>query len=349
VAPQYSGVPTGNIGFFADGQPIGSGAMSNGQASVSISTLTQGSHTIEADYSGDTNFTASIGVFTQKIGKASSTVALVSSQNPATYGQSVALTATVTDSDGTAPTGTVVFSESGTIYGSVTLNAVAAQLTLPQLLVGKHAIIAQYSGDSTDNPSKATFTETILGAPSTTVIGSSLNPSNYGQAVIFTATVTASTGTPDGTVTFKSGTQALGTVNLIGGQAQLSVTTLNAGARTMTALYNGGSTNAGSQNSLQQIVVAVPTTVALAGSPNPASLGQPVTFTATVNCATAVPSGTVTFKDGKTALGTATLVNGQTQLTTSALTAGTHSLSATFKGTQDFAGSVSSTLQEVIN
>jgi len=81
---------------------------------------------------------------------------------------------------------------------------------------------------------------------STTVIGSSLNPSNYGQAVIFTATVTASTGTPDGTVTFKSGTQALGTVNLIGGQAQLSVTTLNAGARTMTALYNGGSTNAGS-------------------------------------------------------------------------------------------------------
>jgi hypothetical protein len=349
VAPQYSGVPTGNVDFFADGQPIGSGAMINGQASVSISTLTQGGHTIEADYSGDANFTASIGLFTQKVGKASSTVTLVSSLNPATYGQPVTLTATVTDSDGTAPTGTVVFSELGTIYGSVTLNAGVGQLTLPQLLVGKHSIIAQYSGDSSDNPSKATFTETILGAPSITAIASSLNPSNYGQAVIFTAIVTSSVGTPDGTVTFKNGTQALATVNLIAGQAQLSVTTLNAGARTITAIYNGGSTNAGSQNSLQQIVVAAPTTVTLSVSPNPASLGQQVTFTATVNCATAPPQGTVTFKDGKTALGTATVINGQAQFTTSALTTGTHSLSAKFTGTQDFAGSTGSTLQEVIN
>ena len=349
VAPQYSGVPTGNVDFFADGQPIGSAAMSSGQASVSISTLTQGSHTIEADYSGDANFTPSIGLFTQKVGKASSTVTLVSSLNPATYGQPVTLTANVTDSDGTAPTGTVVFSELGTIYGSATLNAGVAQLTLPQLLVGKHSIIAQYSGDSSDNPSKATFTETILGAPSTTAIASSLNPSNYGQAVIFTATVTASVGTPDGTVTFKNGTQALATVNLIAGQAQLSVTTLNTGARTITAIYNGGSTNAGSQNSLQQIVVAAPTTVVLSVSPNPASLGQQVTFTATVSCATAVPSGTVTFKDGKTAIGTATVVNGQAQFMTSALTTGTHSLTATFKGSQNFAGSTSSALQEAVN
>ena len=349
VKPQYSGVPTGTVEFYSDGEPIGSAAMSSGQASVNISSLALGNHTIEADYSGDASFTTSVGLLTQKVGKASSTVALASSLNPAVYGQAVTLTATVTDSDGIAPTGIVVFSEGGTIYGSVTLNAGVAQLTLPQLLVGKHTITAQYSGDGSDNSSKATLSETIQGASSTTTITSSLNPSNYGQAVVFTATVTSTAGVADGTVTFKNGTQGLGTVTLSGGQAQLSVTTIDAGAHTVKAIYNGSTTFATSQNSLQQVVVAVPTTVVLTASPNPASSGQTVTLTATVNCATGVPTGTVTIKDGKTVLGTASVVNGQGQFTTSSLSTGTHSLSATFSGSQDFAKSTSASLQEVIN
>ena len=224
-----------------------------------------------------------------------------------------------------------------------------AQLTLPQLLVGKHTITAQYSGDNSDDASKANLTETIQGASSTTAITSSLNPSNYGLAVIFTATVTSTAGTPDGTVTFKNGSQSLGTVTLVGGQAHSSVTTIDAGARTIKAIYNGSSTFTTSQNSLQQVVVAAPTTVVLTASPNPASSGQTVTLTATANCATAVPTGTVTFKDGKTVLGTANVVNGQAQFTTSSLSTGTHSLTATFSGSQDFAKSTSASLQEVIN
>jgi hypothetical protein len=349
VTPQYSGVPTGTVEFYSDGEPMGSGTMSNGQASVNISSLTSGKHTIEADYSGDASFTTSVGLLTQKVGTASSTVTFASSLNPAVYGQPVTLTATLSDSEGVAPTGQVVFSEAGTIYGSVTLSAGVAQVTLPQLLVGKHTITAQYSGDSSDDPSKANLIETIQGASSTTAISSNLNASNFGQAVIFTATVSSTAGTPDGTVTFKNGNQGLGTITLSGGQAQLSVTTIDAGAHTIKAIYNGSSTYATSQNSLQQVVVAAPTTLTLTGSPNPASSGQAVTFTATVNCATAVPSGTVTFKDGKAALGTATVVNGQAQFTTSTLTTGTHNLTATFKGSQDFAESSSSKLQEVIN
>ena len=349
VKPQYSGVPTGTVEFYADGEPIGAAAMSNGQASVNISSLPQGNHTIEADYSGDASFITSLGLFTQKVGKASSTIALVSSLNPAVYGQPVTLTATVTDSDGIAPTGAVVFSEGGTIYGSITLNAGEAQLALPQLLVGKHIITAQYSGDGSDAPSKANLTETIQGASSTTAISSSLNPSNYGQAIVFTATVTSTAGIPDGTVTFKNGNQGLGTVTLSGGQAQLSVTTIDAGARTIKAIYNGTNIYATSQNSLQQVVVAAPTTLTLTASPNPATSGQTVTFTATVNCSTAVPSGTITFKDGKTVLGTANAVNGQAQFTTSTLTTGTHSMTATFKGSADFAASTSPKLQEVIH
>ena len=349
VKPQYSGIPTGTVEFYADGGPIGTAAVSNGLASVNVSTLTQGNHTIEAEYSGDASFTASLGLFTQKVGKASSTVTLNSSLNPAVYGQAVNLTATVTDSDGIAPTGIVVFSEGGAIYGSVTLNGGVAQLTLPQLLVGKHTITAQYGGDNSDNSSKASLTETIQGASSATSITSSLNPSNYGQAVIFTATVTSTSGVPDGTVTFKNGSQGLGTVTLSGGQAQLSVSTVDAGANTVKAIYSGSSTFTTSQNSLQQVVVAAPTTVVLTASPNPASSGQAVTLTATVNCATALPTGTVTIKDGKTVLGTASVVNGQAQFTTSTLSTGTHSLNATFSGSQDFAKSNSASLQEIID
>ena len=53
------------------------------------------------------------------------------------------------------------------------------------------------------------------------------------------------------------------------------------------------------------------TSTALASSPNPSTVGQPVTLTATVTPATlavsGAPTGTVTFKDGGAVLGTGTL------------------------------------------
>ncbi len=55
----------------------------------------------------------------------------------------------------------------------------------------------------------------------TTTASSSPNPSTYGQAVIFTATVTSSAGSPpDGeTISFMKGTTVLGTGTLSGGSA----------------------------------------------------------------------------------------------------------------------------------
>jgi hypothetical protein len=351
IKPQYFGTPTGTVKFFADGQPIGSATTAGGQATLNISSLPLGSHKIEADYSGDTGFTSSLGLFTQKVGKASSTVTLASSLNPAVYGQPVTLTATVSDSDGVAPTGLVVFSEGGSIYGSVPPNGSGvAQVTLPQLLVGKHVITAQYSGDASDNSSKANFTETIQGAPTTTAVTTNLNPSNYGQTIAFTATVTATSGSgvPDGTVSFKNGSAVLGTATLTAGQAQLSVNTIDPGAKTIKAVYNGSTTFLTSQDSVQQVVVAAPTTVTLASSLNPSPAGQSVTITATVTCASASPAGTVTFKDGKTVINTANVIGGQAQLTTTTLATGKHSLTAAFAGTKDFAKSTSATLRQVI-
>jgi hypothetical protein len=49
-------VPGGTVTFYDGGTPLGTGTLSGSQASVSISTLSVGSHTITATYSGDSSF-----------------------------------------------------------------------------------------------------------------------------------------------------------------------------------------------------------------------------------------------------------------------------------------------------
>lgn len=348
VHPQFSGTPTGTVQFYADGNPMGLATLSGGQAAFSTAALTMGPHTIEADYSGDSSFTTSLGLVKEKVGTAASTVTVTSSANPSVYGQLITLTATVTDSAGQTPTGLVVFAEGSTVYGTVALSGGAAQVVLPALAAGNHTISAQYSGDSSNGPAKVSYKQTITGVTSTTVVTTSAEPSTYGQSVTFTATVSGSIGTPTGTVTFKNGTSTLGTVALSGGQATLTVTTLSGGTHTINAVYNGSSQYASSSGSVSQIIEPAVTTTALTSSENPAIYGDTVTFTATVgSAAAAAPSGNVTFKDGKTVVGAVPLVNGQAQVSTSLLATGSHTLTATYGGSANFSKS-SDTLSQIV-
>ncbi len=348
IAPQFSGEPSGTVKFFADGAPLGTANVNGGQATIGTASLAMGNHTIEADYSGDASFITSLGLMKQNVGKAVSTVALTSSLNPAPYGQPVTLTATVTNSDGSTPTGPVVFAEGSTVYGTVSLSGGAAQVVLPTLIVGNHKITAQYGGDTSNSSDKANFTETITGGPSTTTVTSSAQPSTYAQSVSFTAVVSGAGATPDGTVTFKNGRSVLGTVALMGGQAVFAVDTLTGGSHTINAVYNGNSMYTSSTGSVPQIVEPVATTTTLTSSLNPAPSGQTVTLTAVVTSpAVALPTGKLTIKDGKTVLISTTLVNGQAQVSTSLLTTGAHNITATFAGSASFASS-QTTLSQLI-
>jgi len=84
---------------------------------------------------------------------------------------------------------------------------------------------------------------------STTELTSSLNPSNFGQSVTFTATV-SSTGfkvTPTGTVTFLDGTATLGSGNLnSSGVATFATSSLAVGTHNIVASYGGDSNFASS-------------------------------------------------------------------------------------------------------
>ncbi len=348
IHPEFSGQPTGTVEFYSDGNPIGSASVSSGQAAFSTTALAMGTHTIVTSYSGDANFITSLGTVKQKVGDAASSVKLTSSMNPAVYGQPITLTATVTDSGGLTPTGFVVFAETGTVYGTVTLSGGLAQIALPTLAAGKHTITAQYSGDSSDGPAKASLVQVITGATSTTTVTTDTEPSTYGQNVTFTAVVSSASGTPDGTVTFKNGSSVLGTVALSGGQAAYAISTLNGGTHTIKAVYNGSSAYAPSSGSVPQIVEPAATTTTLTSSSNPAPFGQTVTFTAVVtSTAPAAPTGTLTIKDGKTVLGTASLINGEMQISTSLLSEGGHTITATYAGSASFSAS-KGTLSQVI-
>jgi hypothetical protein len=99
----------------------------------------------------------------------------------------------------------------------------------------------------------------------TTTITSSLNPSNFGQAVTFTATVTATAAGSNaiqGTVTFLDNGTALGTVTLSGGMAVFTTAALTGGSHTITAQYNGFSqgsyTFSASMATLTQTVIPAP-------------------------------------------------------------------------------------------
>ena len=103
-----------------------------------------------------------------------------------------------------------------------------------------------------------------------------------------------------------------------------------------------------------KIFVRPATTTTLASTPNPSTVGQAVTLTATVRPvapATGVATGTVTFRDGATTvLGTATLgATGTASIVVSTLAAGSHSLTAAYGGSLDFLASTSAAVPQVVN
>jgi len=283
--------------------------------------------------------------------KAATTTTLASSLNPSTYGQSVTFTATVTSSSGT-PTGTVTFKDGTTTLGSVTLSAGMAHFTTAKLTAGTHSITAAYGGSATFSASTSTTLSQVVNKANTaTALASSLNPSIYGQSITLTATVTTSSGTPTGTVTFENGTATLGSAALSGGVAKFTTKKLTGGTHSLTAVYNGNANYASStSNVVTQVVNKATTTTAVVSSQNPSTVGQSVTFTATVTpqFSGTTATGSVTFYDGTTKLGSVTLSAGVAAYTTSTLTKGTHAIKATYAGNANFLSS-SGTVTQTVN
>lgn len=274
-------------------------------------------------------------------GQCPTSTTLTSSLNPSIYGQKVVFTATVTPTGSIPPTGKVVFSWSGYVLDTATLDSSGvATFTISDLNADPYPMVATYKGDANNLSSTSAIVNQVVNqTTSSATITSSPNPSSVGEAVTFTAKITSPTVTAKGPVTFTAGKTVLGTVELSGGKATLTTSSLPAGSSMVTVTYQGDSNIKGSSASVTQVVgeSEISTTTTLAYSVNNSTLME--TFTAEVTSSGGTPTGTVSFSVGNMTLGSSQLDNGQATLTVPTLSVGSNTVDANYEGNSEFEAS----------
>jgi hypothetical protein len=146
-----SGVPTGSVTFMDGTAVLGTGTLNgSGQATLAVSSLAFGTHSITVVYGGDTNYiTSTSSALPQRVNMAATTTTVQSSNPSSMFGQLVTFTATVAaNSPGSGiPTGTVTFYDGTTVLGTQTLSGGTATFSTSSLKVGTHSIKVKYNGD----------------------------------------------------------------------------------------------------------------------------------------------------------------------------------------------------------
>ncbi len=262
-----AGTPTGIVTFTEGATTLGSGTLDGSrQATLTVSSLAVGDHTITATYAGDDNFNSSASLaLGQTVNKAGTMTSLTSLTNPSVLGQSITFTVTVsaTEPGAGTPTGTVTLTDGATILDTITLSDGAATFSTSALSVGPHSITVSYSGNGSFNSSTSTpLPQTVNKANTTTVLTSTDSSSVFGQSVTFTATVSAvapGMGIPTGEVTFTEGITTLGTGMLNASSvATFTLSSLSIGTHPITAHYDGDSNfNASMSADMTQTVNAI--------------------------------------------------------------------------------------------
>jgi hypothetical protein len=351
-----AGVPTGSVSFSADGVSLGTAAVVNGVATLTIAPATIGTRHVTATFLGTGGFLDSVSaVLSHVVSPGQTKTDLAADHTSGVYGQVVHFTATVSVITPAAgqPGGNVTFQADGIAIGTVPVLNGLATLAVSNLSVGSHSIAATFTGNGNflNSVSSAITYETTRGQTKTDLAAD--HPGSvYGQVVHFTATVSVvapAAGQPGGNMTFQADGNAIGTVPVVNGTAVLETASLHAGSRSISATYNGdanfnGSTASALQLSIAKAVTHVDATahgVVIGASP---SINVSVNVPARSDL---VPSGTVTVSEAGAILGSSPLAHGVVSLILSPLPAGDHTLTVAFSGDADFASSSATVIQTV--
>ena len=336
-----TGTPTGNVSLSVDGGTAVVQDLTGGSTTYTIPSPSAGSHTLNAAYAAQGNFGASSASGTLGVGVGATTMTL--SAPTVTYGANGIVTVTVSSATGT-PTGNVSLTIDGGTAVVQELTGGSTTFTIPSPSAGSHTLNAAYAAQGAFGASSASGTLIVNQASTTTTI--TAPAVTYGANGIVTVTVSSATGTPTGNVslTIDGGTAVVQV--LTGGSTTYTIPSPSAGSHALNAAYAAQGNFGASLASGTLIVSKASTSTGVTSSLNPSTLGDLVTFTATVTPSTT--TGTVTFKDNTTVLGTGTLSGGVAKLSTSALSVASHSITAVYSGDTNFASSTSSTLTQTV-
>ncbi|MGV8882597.1 MAG: Ig-like domain repeat protein, partial [Rhodoglobus sp.] len=360
VSRTEGAAPAGSVTFYSGATELGTVAVTPGTGSSSTAAFTPapsqlrvGSPSLTAEFTPGYGYLASTSSASiMAVTKAATTVVASSAASSVPVGATTMLTATVAGSGGSiaVPDGDVEFFDGTTSLGTVTLAGGIATLSHSFSSGGAHAITARYAGSSSfTTRTSLDYTQTVVAEESVTTL--TVTPgtsSRYGTTLRFDVDVTgAASGEPGtGSVVVRDGTTVVATITLVDGAGSRTIASPSAGSHAYQATFvpSGTDFSGGTSVVINYTVDAAATSTTLTFSKPSSVHGDPVTLTATVSSADAVPVGSVTFTSRGTTLGTATVVNGVATLATAlpqsaSFPGGAADVVATFTPSADFIGS----------
>ena len=354
VVSGSGGIPGGTVTFLNGAATLGTATVGgSGQATLSLSSLPTGTLSLTAAYGGDAKDNPSTSTtLTQVVQQTTTAITLTSSANPSFAGAAVTFVASLT-SNGSVPSGQLTFSEGSTVIASGAMSGTGvASFSVNSLTAGSHTLIASFAGDVDHAASTSSaLVQVVQTGTSVTTITSSKNPSVFGDQVVINFKVTGTALQPAGTVTLMDQGAAVATITLnASGLANYPTSTLAIGDHSLTAVYSGDTTHAGSTSAVLTQRVQEATTTTLLSSENPSLVGDAVKLTAAVvGTNGAAVTGTVSFTDGSAVIGSGPVTNGAVSISVSTLVAGTHLIVANYAGDATNVASASAALSQVVS
>ncbi len=244
VTSTYQSIPDHDTVTFYDGTTLlGTGMTMGGAATFTTSGLSVKRHGIKATYAGDATYKTSSGSVVQVVEPYTTTTTLSTTPNPSNFGETVQLTAVVSNTSGSnIPSLKVKFMNGTTTLGTGTLDSTGtATLSTATLPVGSDSLTAEYEGDAENGKSTSSvLTQIVNPAQITISLSSTPNPSTLGKSVKFMATLKSNGSLPNNQkVTFSYGTTTLGTATITGGKVVFSTAALPRGSDVVTVTYVG--------------------------------------------------------------------------------------------------------------